>query len=118
LATWLDRAGAICRQRRDWLVVSVRQAEMTDIAPGPFGIELGMPKLGMAMTEGVFVQWLADDGEQVREGQPIYVVGTDKVDSEIPAPSAGVLRHIAVEDQTYPVGAQLGWIDPPAWSQG
>ena len=51
------------------------------------GTELSMPKLGMAMTEGVFVQWLADDGEQISEGQPIYVVGTDKVDSEIPAPS-------------------------------
>jgi len=76
-----------------------------------------MPKLGLAMTEGVFVQWLADDGEQVREGQLIYVVGSDKVDSEIPSPSAGILRHIAAEDQTYPVGAQLGWIDPSAWSQ-
>ena len=85
---------------------------------GSAGSGLSMPKLGVAMTEGVFVQWLADDGEQVREGQPIYVVGTDKVDSEIPAPSAGILRHVAAEDQTYPVGAQLGWIDPPAWSQG
>jgi pyruvate/2-oxoglutarate dehydrogenase complex dihydrolipoamide acyltransferase (E2) component len=84
---------------------------MTDTSPS--GTGLSMPKLGLAMTEGVFVQWLADDGEQVREGQPIYVVGTDKVDSEIPAPSAGILRHIAAEDKTYPVGAQLGWIDPP-----
>lgn len=75
-----------------------------------------MPKLGVAMTEGVFVQWLAGDGEQVREGQLIYVVGTDKVDSEVPAPSAGIL-HIAAEDQTYPVGAQLGWIDQPPWSR-
>ncbi len=92
---------------------------MTDLAEGrSAGTELSMPKLGMAMTEGVFVQWLADDGEQVSEGQAIYVVGTDKVDSEIPSPSAGVLRHIAAEDETYPVGARLGWIDPPPWSQG
>ena len=89
---------------------------MSDQAgPGEARTGLNMPKLGLAMTEGVFVQWLADDGEQVREGQLIYVVGSDKVDSEIPSPSAGILRHIAAEDQTYPVGAQLGWIDPPAW---
>ena len=38
--------------------------------------------------------------------------------SEIPAPSAGTLRHAAAEDQTYPAGAPLGRIDPPSWSQG
>jgi pyruvate/2-oxoglutarate dehydrogenase complex dihydrolipoamide acyltransferase (E2) component len=74
--------------------------------------ELSMPKLGAAMTEGVLVQWLAGDGDRVREGQPIYVVGTDKVDSEIPAPAAGVLRQVAAEDCTYQVGEALGWIDP------
>ena len=71
-----------------------------------------MPKLGAAMTEGVLVQWLAADGEEVREGQPVYVVGTDKVDNEIPAPSSGILRHIASEDQTYQVGEPLGRIEP------
>jgi len=80
---------------------------------GPIGIQLSMPKLGAAMTEGILVEWLAGDGQVVSEGQPIYVIGTDKVDNEIPAPSGGILRHLAVPDQTYPVGEPLGRIDPP-----
>jgi pyruvate/2-oxoglutarate dehydrogenase complex dihydrolipoamide acyltransferase (E2) component len=75
--------------------------------------DLSMPKLGVTMTEGVLVQWLAGDGEQVTEGQLIYVIGTDKVDSEIPAPAAGILRRIAAEDQTYQVGELLGQIEQP-----
>ena len=80
---------------------------------GPAEVRLSMPKLGAAMTEGILVEWLAGDGEQVTEGQPIYVIGTDKVDNEIPAPSAGTLRHLAVPDQAYRVGEALGRIDPP-----
>ena len=73
--------------------------------------ELNMPKLGAAMTEGTLVEWLAADGAQVTEGQPIYIVGTDKVDNEIPAPASGILRHLAVEEATYPVGEPLGRIE-------
>jgi len=69
---------------------------------------LRLPKIGMEMTEAVFVRWLAGDGEAVAKGQPIYEIETDKVENEIEAPAAGRLRHIAREQVTYPVGAPVG----------
>ncbi|TDC57432.1 biotin-requiring enzyme family protein [Actinomadura sp. KC345] len=75
-------------------------------------VPVRMPKLGMAAHEGVFVEWLVEDGRRVDEEQPIYIVATDKVETEIPAPATGVLRHgDAVPDGTYPVGTLLATIE-------
>ncbi|WP_245720071.1 biotin/lipoyl-containing protein [Nocardia uniformis] len=72
-----------------------------------------MPKLDVSMTDGTFLGWLVPDGQAVSEGEPLYTVGTDKVETEIPAPSQGVLRHGAVEvDGEYPVGTTLGVLEP------
>ncbi|HUI04179.1 MAG TPA: lipoyl domain-containing protein [Acidimicrobiales bacterium] len=71
---------------------------------------LRLPKIGMEMTEAVFVRWLAGDGEAVAKGQPIYEIETDKVANEIDAPAAGRLRHIAAEQATYAVGDPVGEI--------
>ncbi|MGE2729948.1 biotin/lipoyl-containing protein [Mycolicibacterium vaccae] len=72
-------------------------------------MEIKMPKLDVTMTEGTFLGWLVPDGAQVDEGEDLYSVGTDKVSVDIPAPTAGVLRYgAAEEDETYPVGAVLG----------
>ncbi|MFF2554045.1 lipoyl domain-containing protein [Nocardia sp. NPDC058058] len=71
-----------------------------------------MPKLDVSMTEGTFLGWLVPDGSAVAEGEPLYTVGTDKVETEIPAPEHGVLRYGAVEvEGEYPVGTTLGRLE-------
>ncbi|MCV7194483.1 biotin-requiring enzyme family protein [Mycolicibacterium brumae] len=74
-------------------------------------MDIRMPKLNVTMTEGTFSGWLAPDGAQVDEGEDLYTVGTDKVETDIPSPCAGVLRHGDVADgETYPVGTVLGTV--------
>jgi 2-oxoglutarate dehydrogenase E2 component (dihydrolipoamide succinyltransferase) len=71
-----------------------------------------MPKLTMAAIEATFVEWLVADGEPVVEEQPLYIVATDKVETEVPSPAAGVLRHgIAEPEAVYPVGTELAVIE-------
>lgn len=75
-------------------------------------MEIKMPKLDVTMTEGTFLGWLVPDGEKVAEGDDLYTVGTDKVETDIPAPCDGVVRHgDATVEQTYPVGAPLGALE-------
>lgn len=70
-----------------------------------------MPKLDVSMTVGTFLGWLVPDGTTVTE-EGLYAVATDKVETEIPAPIGGVLRHGAAEtDIDYPVGAVLGELE-------
>jgi pyruvate dehydrogenase E2 component (dihydrolipoamide acetyltransferase)/2-oxoglutarate dehydrogenase E2 component (dihydrolipoamide succinyltransferase) len=69
-----------------------------------------MPKIGMEMTEAVLARWLADDGALVDRGQPLYEIETDKITNEIEAPTAGRLRRIAREGDTYPVGEPVAEI--------
>lgn len=71
-----------------------------------------MPKLDVSMTAGTFMGWLVPDGSAVAAGEPLYSVGTDKVETEIPAPRDGVLRYGAAEaDIDYPVGTTLGVLE-------
>ncbi len=74
-------------------------------------IEIRIPKLGMEMTEATLARWLVDDGAQVHQDQPIYLLETDKVESEIGAPRAGTLHRVADEGETYPVGEVVGRLD-------
>ena len=75
-------------------------------------MDIKMPKLDVTMTEGTFLGWLVPDGTAVSEGEDLYTVGTDKVETDIPAPSAGVLRHGVAEDEmSYPVGTVLGTLE-------
>jgi pyruvate/2-oxoglutarate dehydrogenase complex dihydrolipoamide acyltransferase (E2) component len=68
-------------------------------------VPIQMPKLTMAATEATFVEWLVEDGAQVTEGDPIYTVSTDKVDTEVASPATGVLRHgDAQPEEDYPIG--------------
>lgn len=67
-----------------------------------------MPQLGLEVTEGLVVELLVDAGATVAEGDPIVVLATDKADTEVHAPVAGVVREVLVElDETVPVGAVL-----------
>jgi pyruvate dehydrogenase E2 component (dihydrolipoamide acetyltransferase) len=70
-----------------------------------------MPALGESVTEGTVTRWLKQEGEQVEVDEPLLEVSTDKVDTEIPSPAAGVLSKILVaEDETVEVGAELAVI--------
>jgi pyruvate dehydrogenase E2 component (dihydrolipoamide acetyltransferase) len=70
-----------------------------------------MPALGESVTEGTVTRWLKQEGEQVEVDEPLLEVSTDKVDTEIPSPAAGVLTSILVaEDETVEVGAELAVI--------
>ena len=70
-----------------------------------------MPALGESVTEGTVTRWLKQEGDTVALDEPLVEVSTDKVDTEIPAPAAGVLtKIIAHEDDTVEVGGELGII--------
>ena len=76
------------------------------------GVPVLMPKLTMAATEGTFVHWLVGDGNQVAEDDALYVVETEKVETEVAASASGVLRHGSVQPgEVYEVGTQLGVIE-------
>ncbi len=72
--------------------------------------EFVMPKLGLTMESGTIVGWLVDDGAEVAPGQPVLVIETDKVESEVEALKPGVLRHVGQVGQEYPCGAHIGWV--------
>jgi pyruvate/2-oxoglutarate dehydrogenase complex dihydrolipoamide acyltransferase (E2) component len=71
---------------------------------------LQIPRLEMAMTEGGLAQWLVEDGAQVNEGDPIYVLETNKASQEINAPASGKLVQKAAAGEIYPVGTDIGEI--------
>ncbi|WP_332836272.1 biotin/lipoyl-containing protein, partial [Streptomyces kanasensis] len=80
-------------------------------AGGAQGTEVVLPALGESVTEGTVTRWLKQVGESVEADEPLLEVSTDKVDTEIPAPTSGVLLEIVVgEDETAEVGAKLGVI--------
>jgi 2-oxoglutarate dehydrogenase E2 component (dihydrolipoamide succinyltransferase) len=73
-----------------------------------------MPALGESVTEGTVTRWLKKEGETVEVDEPLLEVSTDKVDTEIPSPAAGVVLSIKVaEDETVEVGAELAVIGGP-----
>lgn len=70
-----------------------------------------MPALGESVTEGTVTRWLKQEGDTVELDEPLVEVSTDKVDTEIPSPAAGVLTKIvAQEDDTVEVGGELAVI--------
>ena len=70
-----------------------------------------MPALGESVSEGTVTRWLKAEGDHVNVAEPLLEVSTDKVDTEIPSPVAGILQKIVVQiDQTVPVGAELAII--------
>src|SRR3954451_672477 len=78
-----------------------------------------MPALGESVTEGTVTRWLKQEGDQVEVDEPLLEVSTDKVDTEIPSPAAGVLTKIGVaEDETVEVGAELAVIGGDAGGDG
>ena len=71
-----------------------------------------MPELGESITEGTITRWIKQEGDQVEADEPLFEVSTDKVDTEVPSPVAGVLKTIKVQaDETVEVGAELAIIE-------
>ena len=76
-----------------------------------------MPALGESVTEGTVTRWLKNEGDVVAVDEPLLEVSTDKVDTEIPSPAAGILSKIVVGiDQTVAVGTELAIIGDAAGS--
>ena len=72
-----------------------------------------MPQMGESIAEGTVSKWLKQVGDTVERDEPILEISTDKVDAEIPAPSAGILVEVGVEEgETVEVGTVLALIDP------
>lgn len=67
-------------------------------------IDVSMPQMGESIAEGTLSRWLKKVGDEVRRDEPIFEISTDKVDAEIPAPAAGVIVEILVQEgETVPV---------------
>ncbi|GIJ81154.1 2-oxoglutarate dehydrogenase E2 component (dihydrolipoamide succinyltransferase) [Micromonospora phaseoli] len=82
-------------------------------------VSVTMPRLGESVTEGTVTRWLKQEGETVEVDEPLLEVSTDKVDTEIPSPAAGVLTRIVVgEDETAEVGSELAVISGEGESAG
>ena len=71
---------------------------------------LTMPKLEMSMQEGTLAEWVVADGTEVKEGDVIYILETDKTSRDIAAPASGKLVHKAEAGETYDVGTEIGEI--------
>ncbi len=63
-------------------------------------IDVVMPQMGESITEGTLTRWLKKPGEKIERDEPLFEISTDKVDTEIPAPAAGVLSEIVVQEGT------------------
>lgn len=86
----------------------VPPAPAASSAPAGGGQAVEMPALGESVTEGTVSRWLKKVGDQVAVDEPLLEVSTDKVDSEVPSPIAGVVTEILVqEDETVDVGTVL-----------
>jgi pyruvate/2-oxoglutarate dehydrogenase complex dihydrolipoamide acyltransferase (E2) component len=69
-----------------------------------------LPKLGFSMNEGTLSDWLAADGAEIKAGQPLYSLESEKSVQEIEAPASGRLRILKQPGEVYPIGTVLGEI--------
>ncbi|HEX6395070.1 MAG TPA: dihydrolipoamide acetyltransferase family protein [Acidimicrobiales bacterium] len=75
--------------------------------------DITMPQLGETVTEGTITKWMKKVGDPVAEDEVLFEVSTDKVDSEVPSPAAGVITEILVDEgETVDVGTKLAVISP------
>ncbi|WP_404435121.1 2-oxoglutarate dehydrogenase, E2 component, dihydrolipoamide succinyltransferase [Microbacterium aerolatum] len=83
-------------------------AESAPAVPSGDATDIRLPELGESVTEGTVTRWLKQVGDEVAVDEPLLEISTDKVDTEIPSPVAGILQEIvAAEDETVEVGGVL-----------
>jgi pyruvate/2-oxoglutarate dehydrogenase complex dihydrolipoamide acyltransferase (E2) component len=73
--------------------------------------EVLLPKIGFSMNEGIIAEWLAEDGAEVTEGQPLYSLEADKSTNEVESPATGKLKILAAVGETCEVGTVVATID-------
>src|SRR2546430_2962604 len=74
-------------------------------------VDIVMPQMGESIFEGTITKWLKKPGDKVERDEPLFEISTDKVDAEIPSPSAGVLKEIkGGEGQNVPIQTVVGAI--------
>ena len=75
-------------------------------------VDVIMPQMGESIFEGTITKWLKKAGDKIERDEPLFEISTDKVDAEIPSPSAGVLKEIKVgEGQTVPIQTVVAVIE-------
>src|SRR3989339_1299130 len=75
-------------------------------------VEVVMPKMGESIQEGKILRWMKKPGDTIEKDESILEISTDKVDSEIPSPSAGILTKVVVpEGETVDVGTVIAFIE-------
>jgi pyruvate/2-oxoglutarate dehydrogenase complex dihydrolipoamide acyltransferase (E2) component len=72
--------------------------------------QIMFPKIGFSMEEGTLTEWMVPDGAAVKEGQPLYVLESDKSSQEVESPASGTLKISAAIGEVYKVGDVLGEI--------
>src|ERR671926_126199 len=76
-------------------------------------VDVVMPQMGVSVSEGTITKWLKEEGEQIEADEPLLEISTDKVDTEVPSPGAGVVQQILVQEgETVEVGTKLAVIAP------
>ena len=81
--------------------------------------DITMPQLGETVTEGTITRWFKQVGEPIAEDEVLFEVSTDKVDSEVPSPAAGVVTEILVQEgETVDVGTVLARVGDGAGGDG
>ena len=77
-------------------------------------VEIKVPSVGESVTEAVLAQWSKKDGDQIKKGEALFVIETDKVTLEVEAEADGVLKISVGEGETVSIGAVVGTIDTAA----
>ena len=76
-------------------------------------VDVVMPQMGVSVSEGTITKWLKQPGESIAQDEPLLEISTDKVDTEVPSPGAGVVQEILVQEgETVEVGTRLAVITP------
>ena len=73
-------------------------------------LTLRVPKMAVSMQNGVLLEWHADNGSEVMEGEPLYSLEIEKTAVDVEAPATGTLARIGEEGETYSVGEIIGEI--------
>src|SRR5438270_3412481 len=93
--------------QKNWRGIRIQRKRRKTMA-----VDIVMPQMGESIFEGTITKWLKKPGDKVERDEPLFEISTDKVDAEIPSPSAGVLKEIKVgEGQTVPIQTVVGVID-------
>ena len=75
-------------------------------------VDMVMPQMGESIAEGTIIKWLKTEGDKVEKDEIILEISTDKVDSEIPSPQAGVIKKLLVpEGETVQVGSVIAHLE-------